>query len=267
MNFINPPGQIAQLYNPSATYRNFKYQEQELQETGFYAFKWRNYDPSTGRFFNVDPLSEKYNTWSPYTFSGNRVIDARELEGLEPIITNKTESKMSVDYHVNVLSQKSSQEINNHLNEVSSILSQNSSLSITFTNDPKATQALDLNKSVQRTEVIKDDKGNVTGLRIVQGETIQGNALTGTINSNGDSVVTAHEFAHALGNSHIWEDPKVSNTPENCNNLLNTPDNNIPTMKSSGGTDLTPSQVDVMKKTIELVQPKIQQNENKNNAN
>jgi RHS repeat-associated protein len=50
LNFINPPGLIAQLYNPSATYRNFKYQEQELQETGFYAFKWRNYDPSTGRF-------------------------------------------------------------------------------------------------------------------------------------------------------------------------------------------------------------------------
>ncbi len=33
---------------------------------------------------NIDPLTEEYNTWSPYTFSGNRVIDARELEGLEP---------------------------------------------------------------------------------------------------------------------------------------------------------------------------------------
>src|SRR5690554_1795005 len=32
----------------------------------------------------IDPLTEEYHTWSPYVFSGNRVIDARELEGLEP---------------------------------------------------------------------------------------------------------------------------------------------------------------------------------------
>ncbi|WP_317040076.1 RHS repeat-associated core domain-containing protein, partial [Chryseobacterium sp. CCH4-E10] len=67
--------------NPSYQY---KYQGQELQETGFYSFKWRNYMPDVGRFFNVDPLTEEYPTWSPYVFSGNRVIDAREIEGLEP---------------------------------------------------------------------------------------------------------------------------------------------------------------------------------------
>ncbi|REC71105.1 DUF3238 domain-containing protein [Epilithonimonas hispanica] len=65
---------------------NYKYQSQELQETGFYSFKWRNYMPDVGRFFNIDPLAEKYPTWTPYAFSGNRVIDARELEGLEPYI-------------------------------------------------------------------------------------------------------------------------------------------------------------------------------------
>ncbi|MFZ4931102.1 hypothetical protein [Chryseobacterium sp. Mn2064] len=36
-----------------------------------------------GRFFNIDPLAQKYLTWAPYVFSGNRIIDARELEGLE----------------------------------------------------------------------------------------------------------------------------------------------------------------------------------------
>jgi DNA gyrase/topoisomerase IV subunit A len=40
---------------------------------------------------SIDPLTEKYNTWSPYTFSGNRVVDSRELEGLEPyIVTGRT---------------------------------------------------------------------------------------------------------------------------------------------------------------------------------
>lgn len=65
----------------------YKYQGQERQDElglNWDSFKWRNYDYAIGRFMSIDPLTEEYNTWSPYTFSGNRVIDARELEGLEP---------------------------------------------------------------------------------------------------------------------------------------------------------------------------------------
>jgi len=62
---------------------NYKFQEQELQETGWYSFKWRNYMPDIGRFFNVDPLSEKYAYQSHYNFSENRVVNSREIEGLE----------------------------------------------------------------------------------------------------------------------------------------------------------------------------------------
>lgn len=42
------------------------------------------HDPRVGRFFAVDPLAPKYPFYSPYQFSGNRVIDMVELEGLEP---------------------------------------------------------------------------------------------------------------------------------------------------------------------------------------
>lgn len=38
-----------------------------------------------GRFMNIDPLAEKYSYQSPYNFSENRVIDSRELEGLEAV--------------------------------------------------------------------------------------------------------------------------------------------------------------------------------------
>ncbi|MBP1165008.1 RHS repeat-associated protein [Chryseobacterium sp. PvR013] len=65
---------------------NYKYstQGQEKQtETGWSSYRWRNYDPAIGRFFNVDPLSEKYAYQSHYNFSENRVVDGRELEGLE----------------------------------------------------------------------------------------------------------------------------------------------------------------------------------------
>ncbi|SEG38423.1 RHS repeat-associated core domain-containing protein [Halpernia humi] len=62
---------------------NYKYQGQELQETGFYSFKWRNYMPDVGRFFNVDPLAEKYPYNSTYAFQENKMGLGRELEGLE----------------------------------------------------------------------------------------------------------------------------------------------------------------------------------------
>lgn len=47
-------------------------------------FEYRMHDPRIGRFFAVDPLEKEYPHYSPYAFSGNRVIDMIELEGLEP---------------------------------------------------------------------------------------------------------------------------------------------------------------------------------------
>ena len=47
-------------------------------------FKYRIHDPRIGRFLSVDPLTASYPFYSPYAFSGNRVIDMIELEGLEP---------------------------------------------------------------------------------------------------------------------------------------------------------------------------------------
>lgn len=75
-----------------STKYNYKYQGQERQDElglNWDNFKWRNYDYAIGRFMSIDPLSEKYNTWSTYAFSGNRVVDARELEGLEPVEVGK----------------------------------------------------------------------------------------------------------------------------------------------------------------------------------
>jgi len=47
-------------------------------------YTFRMHDPRVGRFFAVDPLFREYPYYTPYSFSGNRVIDAVELEGLEP---------------------------------------------------------------------------------------------------------------------------------------------------------------------------------------
>lgn len=58
--------------------------QEEDEETGWVNYKYRMHNPSTGRFFAVDPLASKYPFYSPYAFSGNRVVDMVELEGLEP---------------------------------------------------------------------------------------------------------------------------------------------------------------------------------------
>ena len=70
----------------NALNNRWKFQGQEhIDDLGlnWNSFKWRNHQPDIGRFFNVDPLSEKYVYNSPYAFSENRVINGRELEGLE----------------------------------------------------------------------------------------------------------------------------------------------------------------------------------------
>ena len=46
-------------------------------------YTFRNYDSWAIRFGAIDPLAGKYPYWSPFAFSGNRVIDAVELEGAE----------------------------------------------------------------------------------------------------------------------------------------------------------------------------------------
>ncbi|MBX2828551.1 MAG: hypothetical protein KTR22_10315 [Flavobacteriaceae bacterium] len=49
-------------------------------------YKYRMHDPRIGRFFAVDPLASEYPFYSTYQFSGNRLIDRVELEGMEPTI-------------------------------------------------------------------------------------------------------------------------------------------------------------------------------------
>lgn len=63
-----------------------KFQNQELNNDfglGVYEFKYRVDDPQIGRFWQIDPLADKYVHNSTYAFSENKVIAHVELEGLE----------------------------------------------------------------------------------------------------------------------------------------------------------------------------------------
>lgn len=56
------------------------------------------HDPRIGRFFAVNPLTSKYPYYTPYSFSGNKVIHAVELEGLEDKVLYTIEYE-GVDSH------------------------------------------------------------------------------------------------------------------------------------------------------------------------
>ena len=84
-----------QYYNKSSYNGGYRYffngQEADIEVLGegaLHAFEYRMHDTRIGRFWSVDPLAGKFPWNSVYAFAENRVVDGRELEGLEYISVN-----------------------------------------------------------------------------------------------------------------------------------------------------------------------------------
>jgi len=60
---------------------NHKYNQKELQETGFYDYGWRQYMPDLGRWFGVDKLAESYLSTSPYAYVMNNPVMMFDPDG------------------------------------------------------------------------------------------------------------------------------------------------------------------------------------------
>jgi RHS repeat-associated protein len=52
----------------------------------WYDYGFRNYDPQTGRFVQLDPMADDYPTLTPYQFAGNDPVANVDLDGLEPAV-------------------------------------------------------------------------------------------------------------------------------------------------------------------------------------
>ncbi|WP_260379194.1 RHS repeat domain-containing protein [Weeksella virosa] len=85
----------------SATY-NYKFNGKELQnefDINLYDYGARNYDPSIGRWMNVDPLAEEFPDWSPCSYGFNNPLRFTDPTGMAPediIIHGKNNSSVTI---------------------------------------------------------------------------------------------------------------------------------------------------------------------------
>lgn len=81
-------------------------------------YKYRMHDPRIGRFFAVDPLTKKYPHYTPYSFSGNKVIAHIELEGLEEYYAADGEylGKYGTSTEIRIVNQSHVQTVKDYFN-------------------------------------------------------------------------------------------------------------------------------------------------------
>ncbi len=74
----------------------YKYNGKELDtERGLnlYDYSARLMDPVLGRFNSVDPMAEKYYSWSPYVYVGNDPINLIDPDGMDWYQSNEDENR------------------------------------------------------------------------------------------------------------------------------------------------------------------------------
>lgn len=235
-----------------------------------------------GRFFNVDPLSEKYAYQSHYNFSENRVIDGRELEGLEwsKIKNDKgvTTSRQLTVSITNSSTKLSDKQFNKLVESIKTDFSKTygaDGAKASLVVSDKAT--IKANVVDQKGTIITDADGNEVGTAFKGGVTdvlgeSQKNGFTITAYNDGEKRATSditrsfnHEAAHTVGLDHPWKNrDKVSDINQNSkdvtpktikSNLLNSGENPNPNYQQSAGSSLTPGQFKKMDEVIQSQQP------------
>ena len=79
---------------------NNLYNDKELiddADLDWYDYGFRSYDPQIGRFPQLDPLTNKYPSYTPYQFAGNEPIANVDMDGKEPATAINLANNLSKD--------------------------------------------------------------------------------------------------------------------------------------------------------------------------
>ncbi len=97
--------------DPAVRDNKYQYNGKELNDD--FGLNWNDYgarwyDAAIGRFTGVDPLADKYTSWSPYTYTFNNPIIFIDPDGRSPE-TVKPESQAALDMIKNTLTKADAQ--------------------------------------------------------------------------------------------------------------------------------------------------------------
>jgi len=230
---------------------------------------------------SVDPLAEKYPYNGVYNFSENRVIDGRELEGLEWETVKNEDGSTTLILRIQLhnkeqLSDKQLQKLQSDLKQQfadtfsNSELNVNAQLIIEHSENGEGKFVVILTST--EGEIIKKDD-DTTQIRYQGGKVeeignTQENIIFLTVKVNGKkrnnkkiSRSFNHEAGHSAGLYHPWSPRNNINdikqgdkdvSPSTVKkNIMNSGANPDPNLRSNSGTDLTPGQLKEVIKNVD----------------
>ncbi len=134
-----PFGMNLRSFNPNEARYGFQGQEGDSEIKGqgnSWNYKFRMQDSRIGRFFTVDPLESKYPHYSPYQFSGNKVIQFVELEGLEEAKPDEKLGEKSSNNNFSYTSQLDGSRVTIEQTTTVTLLYRNPYEGITYRDNP-----------------------------------------------------------------------------------------------------------------------------------
>ncbi|RXG17136.1 RHS repeat-associated protein [Leeuwenhoekiella aestuarii] len=282
-----PYGMVQKGYNSNivGTENNYKtFQGQEVhKELGlnWVEFKYRNYDPTIGRFFSIDPLAEDYVYNGPYNFAENRVIDGIELEGLEWKSVKDDDGNTNLTLTVQLyndagLTDKQLTKLKTSITEqfIESFSNSDENISASLVTEDVAEAKGDflVTLNEQASTPVKDKDGNVVGKKYRGGKAgalgkTQENSFEVTAkrdgSKRGNSDIArsfSHEAGHTAGLLHPWSTKQgVEDIRQGAEgvkagtvikNLMNSGANPVKANRSSSGTQTTSGQLKSIDKLI-----------------